>query len=606
VTRGATNAAPALPWLALAVCVLLVVQWLSFANVPFARAHGKADWIGAHNTRIADNYLRYGLRATGGRQILNLERAEPADWIEYQNHPATLDLLTAGVFSLFGGDDPWIARLLPLVASVVSCWLVWLLAGPGPGAWAALVVFAALPIFGAHGLNLSYEPLCLPFILAIVLLYSRGRRFSLLVLLFAGGLVDYPVLYLAPVLFVHSFLRRRETTLALPFCVGLVFASVAAFGAHIGHLLWANGDLLRDSGRPWYEFMLATVSAKQWMPGPLEFLSRQWEQALAGFTLPALVAAAVGWYTWKRRKPTIVEVALLTVGLVHVLVFRGHAYQHDFWLWYLAPVVALAVARAVQFVPGALGGFALVVIAILGLKGSLDVWRERALVPVRQIGRTFALAFDPVDVLHVYPGPGWAIENYRRHPCLELAHLLDPTRDLQVTIDSIGRRALLGRRQFAVVSEDAADDQIVRYIDRAFPGSRRPPRGSWRVWEITPFVRDPAKSPVLGQGLDPATAQRIRSRVRMHRVLDLLPIGARVAFVAEGSGLGALERFRRRWVRMVGPESLESLQDLDRWHVVAWPGTPGAEALEKLGGSAESLSLATAGGPLAIPWRPGR
>ncbi|GEM_PF-3751528 len=599
---------------ALLAIVLCLSIWAWFGNTPFSRVPGIADYIGNENGRIAGNYLRYGYAATRGAQVRNLEPAPRDAWVHYQMHPATVDLLTSLVFRLTGSREPWAHRVLPLFATLASAFLLFRVARVyALPAWPALFLFAAFPMTVVHGLNLSYEPFCLAFLLGIVLAYRRGSRAGLLSLFFLGGLFDYPVLYAGPFLGLRLLHRSRDPGgdgtpgRSLLFVALLGFVCLASIGAHVAHTLYALGDLQGGAAAAWDRYILEILTAKKWMPSLGDFLATQGSFFLEFFT-PAGFLMAVAGVLWFRKSLEFPELLFLFVGSVHLLVFRGHAMLHDFWLVYFTPFLALSGARVLAALPRTPAlGLASLCLAF-GAWTGLGIWNERAAPPVRQMGRELGRLFPDRVVLHGLATPApWALETWREHPVMDGLLVLDVKR-FKDALDRLASNGYLRRPQKAVLPLDLLEEGWLEQLHAFLPGLPEETRkGRAREWLVQDWFRvftDPGSIPPLAKalrenGLDP---RALRDRARRLAIALSLPPGSRIAVLESRDG--PFERFQHREVRPLSFEKASTKEALGLW-VAAWPGTPEERAWRAAGSRGlETREVLLCGRPFFARVRP--
>ncbi len=576
--------------------LLILGIWAYRLNTPFSRVEGIADYIGNENGRIAANYLRYGYAETRGAQIRNLEVSPKKDWVQYQMHPASLDLLTSFVLRLTHSYNPLVLRILPLLAALIGFALLFFLAREvGVPPFATLTLFLLFPMTGVHGINLSYEPFCLAFLLGILLLYQRGSRFALLPLFYLGGLLDYPVLYLAPFLALYELSRPKASTFALPwlrmrllFFFSLFLVSVASIGTHLVHVIWSMGDLRGGAGDSWGHYLLQVLAGKGWMPSLGAFLTKQASMFAFGYTpivFGLAVLAALGF----RKSLGVPSLAFLFVGGLHTLVFRGHAMLHDFWLVYFSPFLALICARLLVGMPRWLSLPLLLGVGVLGMRTTLGVWAERAAAPVRSMGKDLKTLAPDQAILHGFATPApWALETYRGHPVLDGLMILQDPHGLKKAMDRMATYGYLHRPQWAVLPEKGLKAGWQKIFEGFFPNTQR---GVFRgqadhyfMYEFGKVFFKPSSFPkfadlLRSQGQNPGL---LVERARMLVLLDvLIQPGERVDFL--GSIRSEYEQFRGRKVRSI--KALPQMTGSKEWDLnhffVAWPGTQGISVLKK-------------------------
>ena len=562
--------------------LLLLGSWGRHLDTPFSRVVGFADWIGNENGRFAWNHVRYGFEATRGAQVRNLEPASPEDRLVYHAHPGTLDALVGVVFSALGHKAVWAHRLVPLLAALIGLVLIARLARAlGVDPPLVLGIYALLPMTNVHGVNLSYEPLCLAAILGLVLLHHRGWRWGLLPLLWLFGLFDYPVLYLGPWFAVVALLRRERSLLGwLLWTASLAAVCLASIGTHVLHLLWSMGGLRAGHGAAWDEYILQVLSkGAASLPALTDFLASQAGFLLQGYTLPLLGVATVGAVMLAReRRHWPWAYAFAFVGGLHFVAFPAHAWRHDFWLCYLAPFVALASARMLSRAPKPLLYFTLSLSCVLATWRSERIWQERAAPPVQVMGQELAEVFANEDVLFAFRTPApWALEFWREHPVHEAERLFLPGQEAAnwaQLIEDLGTLGQLERPMYGVLPRDF--EQFQPLLDEAFPGARLAARGRFHVWELRSFVHEPGRSPYFRERLGQELCARLARRVLALRALVLVPPGEHLHVL--GPDLSSVLWFRGRRLS-TGPLDALDLPVRAKAHVAAIVGSEAATEL---------------------------
>jgi hypothetical protein len=432
---------------------------------------------------------------------------------------------------------------------------------------------AAMPLFGAHATSHVFESVVLAWMLAVLLLWQRRRLTSVIAMVGIGGLIDYPVLYLGPWLaLVMLFDRDRSRAERWRFVVALGCVSVASLAVSLIHNAWASG-----SG-DWLGKILDSFAAKGELPGAGSFTESQLRYATDSFTLAGVLLAVVGAVLLRARLGSAAG-AFAFVGVLHVAAFRGHAQIHEFWLWYLLPVCAIAVGSLLARLPdlprwllfGAVVGF--------GWYGSVSLWLERDRAGVREVAADLTRLFDENVVLHKLRGPpGWAMEPFRGRAILEGDDFLNQAKagTAQRFLDTVaGTFGYLDRPQLAFALESDLREGELDFADRAFPGSRIEPRGGeagrYLVWDIQRFLLDPSRSPVLLDWMKKEECARLSSRAHMFLVLGALEPGSKLLWV-DGRD-GPVELFRGRTVKHAAGAAVSEWKASAGWDAAAWPDT---------------------------------
>ncbi len=179
------------------------------------------------------------------------------------------------------------------------------------------------------------------------------RRLTWLSLTFLGAaLMDWPALYLQPVLGIHFLCtgRPRQWPWIVAFgMIGLaIFAALYAYLAVAQHSWRWMGELVRHRALS----NASDTTSQQF--GAREWLYHAvWLFAVGRHTL--LVAAlALAWLplaAWRRFRGRADRLTslLLAWAMVHVLVGRQGVYQHEWWWWWpLTPGSVIATALVIE------------------------------------------------------------------------------------------------------------------------------------------------------------------------------------------------------------------------------------------------------------------
>ena len=151
----------------LACCLLRTI------NLPWVE---EDNWYGAFYSQAAHNNLRAGILASGGvpASLYFGPLPIPKDAF-YVHHPTLLPLLVTGAFATLG-EAEWVARLVPITASLVSVLLIWTLMRSLLGRRAAALsaaFFVTLPMELHYGDMVDFEPCLLMWMLAALVCLRR-------------------------------------------------------------------------------------------------------------------------------------------------------------------------------------------------------------------------------------------------------------------------------------------------------------------------------------------------------------------------------------------------------------------------------------------------
>ncbi|MFQ5424589.1 MAG: ArnT family glycosyltransferase [Phycisphaerae bacterium] len=360
------------------ICVLIVLAVYGAGlsrdmSEPWVGMH---DWNGAFFSQLARNFLRYPSSIHHGMPVVAVGEAvpPPAERSIYATHPPGLVWLLAAAFGLVG-EAEWVARLVPVVASLATLWLlVWLVScsrGRQPSVLAGLI-YATMPMAVYFGRMVDHEALCLFGMMAALAswrCYACGRagptsrRWAatgwMAAITFAIW-IDWAGVVFAGVFCVFTLLQRRARLIrqrqlilawAVPAIAGtamvlyLVQAGLAGRWADLVAIF-----LTRTTEVQGGEFAKDLSSGG----GPLDY-------TLDNLTWPVIVLAVGGLAASLRRgrdqksragaSRPFLEDGLWTIGVTGMLwvaVFWRQFERHNYWLFYCGPTMAIYAGIAVD------------------------------------------------------------------------------------------------------------------------------------------------------------------------------------------------------------------------------------------------------------------
>ena len=335
-------------------------------NEPFS---GWFEWNSAWYAHFARNHLQYGLEYTQLYCTDGLSALPPETPVRYVNHPPLLCGLVAAPMWLLG-DHAWVARGVPIAATLGSAWLLMsIVARLYSGALSLLTgfFFLALPLTAYFGRMLDFTAVVQFFSLAMLHGYldwsgaygnAGGSRRG--IALYCAGAVlaiatDWAgVLMASPICAWHLF-RHRDPRIAAWVWLAPAIAGIAALLHIVAAVDWDTRylvDLLAtrtvgmrpEGAQPWSQWV--------WL---------QWGFLRANYTLPGIAAAvaipvllrtrewppASALFAALRRTSTLPWACVVFQGVSYVVLFKNQSWIHDYWQYYLAPYVAVSLAAAV-------------------------------------------------------------------------------------------------------------------------------------------------------------------------------------------------------------------------------------------------------------------
>jgi 4-amino-4-deoxy-L-arabinose transferase-like glycosyltransferase len=323
---------------------------------------------GGYNSIIARNYLRDGYWHRKFAQVWEGGPIGPSSYI-YTNHPPLVPLLVSLSFKLFRTTNEWSARLVPLIFSVASLFVLYFLAKK---IWtervALLAVFiaAVVPMATSYATNVCYEAISIFSFLLVLYFYMQylahpgaGSLTFMLLSLLLGALNDWPIFFAVPLLTAHYFFLakgRKWSFLVFPAVAGLVFLLVVTqviAGGSLYHVYEVVHSYLLEPDAP--------VSQEGAPVTPANWISTVLYYHVELYTLPILILFAA-WLPGLARRAVRREnlaqdgpiIILILFGLINIgvgwqrVVDRGHAY----WASLAMPGLVLAAAVVLDYAYG--------------------------------------------------------------------------------------------------------------------------------------------------------------------------------------------------------------------------------------------------------------
>jgi 4-amino-4-deoxy-L-arabinose transferase-like glycosyltransferase len=335
-------------------------------------------WVGAHNawggafySTVARNFVRYGYCETGFAPVVSTGIVDPGQFEVYFHHPALSMWLTGLSFHVFGVHE-WAARLLPLVFSLLTMALVFVMARATLGKGVALVavaLFAVLPVDAYYGTHLDpYGSMAIFLTTAAVEAYRRWigsrepRHYALCAAaIVLGCLTSWYTYFIVPGILLHAWFTQRERRRDLwPWLAGLPALTVGVFALFMLHRTLAIPAGRPETFQPLAERLLIRTVELPMDRGEIliRYLRHIWTLYSPAFVaLAAAWLALVGLDLWRRRvDPAQGYIAiLLSFGFLYGLAFPGHLIAHDYFVRAYAPGIAIAgavvVLRATRGLP---------------------------------------------------------------------------------------------------------------------------------------------------------------------------------------------------------------------------------------------------------------
>jgi len=372
---------------------------------------GSFDANGASYSTAARNYLRYGLVATRGGQVINAGELRACDFRFYAHHPPGISLTIAGAFAVLG-EHEWTARLVFILFTLGAAACLYRIGAEIAGRLAgfcAAMAFVLQPIVALYGRLPDHEAPGTFFALVLGALYLQWRRDAhprwlagMAGAAFVGVWYAWIVAAVPPLLLAAEWVSRRGRAAWLLIPVG---AAVLGFLTVAGHVALLQGGL----DELWRALChrLGTQAGERAAQGQFGvggFLGKQATYFWQGFS-GVSATLAVAWLLglgWPGKPGTLLVGALAATALFNILAFRQGAYVHIYYQFYLSVPLALASGMALGAV-WRRGRTALWPAVALALLAVTALETQRKLIPAR-VGEALG-AF--------YPHHAWLAEQVR-------------------------------------------------------------------------------------------------------------------------------------------------------------------------------------------------
>ncbi len=340
---------------------------------PFVTA---ADNNTAAFAQPARNFLRHGLIATRLGLATDPAGETPKQFTYLAHHPPLFALGASAAFLLLGVSD-WAARIYPAACSLGSALLLFALwrrhRGDGPAALAA-VVMATLPAYGHFGKMLGEEAPTLLFGLLTIFLYGTWKEASpqraarllagCLAAYAAGCFSGWAAFHVGPILMLDALLTlRHRRTMLLSGLLGIGLTGVAVFSLIMGHFALLTGSLQDIVGAAAHRSVESASGIQfkqgwahpwlQWLKGEAGFFADMYGVEAAALALAGALSGVVALARRRARADAVRTVLIVAAsGAAHPLLFPWAAYLHNWLLFHLLAIMAIAAAEGILFAAG--------------------------------------------------------------------------------------------------------------------------------------------------------------------------------------------------------------------------------------------------------------
>ncbi len=326
---------------------------------------GMHDWNGAFYSQLARNFLRYPWSCHHGMPLVAAGPSAPPDERSlYATHPAGLVWLLATVFRFFGEAEST-ARLTAIVASLIALAVWTVMIRRSLGVEVALVtgfLYAVTPMSVFFGRMVNHEAYGLCGMMGAWACWQKvfnrdteeARRACWLIgwslCIFATISIDWPGALFAGLFCVHALIRWRQRRISGSVCTVVWAVSAMAVGGILWHIVYGGLD---GSWRSLLSVMLSRSG------GVGESLAGgAWRHTRENLTPVGIACAALGLLVLiggknrfsadRHTDPSFKSShgleglwVLTATGVIWLAVFWRQYQIHQYWLFYLGPVIAL-------------------------------------------------------------------------------------------------------------------------------------------------------------------------------------------------------------------------------------------------------------------------
>lgn len=421
-------------WVAIGLFALGLLRYAPIVDRPWDTSLASVNGV-TYMARMVRIWDEAGFAELSGNPLLFRLDIDPPVVDAYHHHPPLYPWLVFAATRLFGFNETGF-RAVPIFFAALGLAALFVLLARrfGDGrALAASIAVGACPMHVLYGWMPNPESGVLAMCLVTAALHERLRERSLLAYVpaFVGYVVatqlDWQAYFFWPVIALGDGIdriarnRRRSLLLVVAGTVSLAFtfAMFAVWNDSIG----AAWTVVRDTVR-------ASAAGVE-KPGPASFA---WWQNQGRFLFSlfgvgllitggaGLIVAVIGACRGDGRARW--SLLWLLPALANVIVFRKHAFDHDFWWYYAIPAFAALTANLLR---PAKTSVVLAVVLVVAIGGAFATWsRLDAWTSERMVAdsKTLAKLLSPRDLLVRPPIAGPEIFYL---PCPVFDRISDPT-----------------------------------------------------------------------------------------------------------------------------------------------------------------------------------
>lgn len=323
------------------VIILLLIE----INNPFLGPYGNNN---STYSLQAKNYIRFGYLKTNFAPLTNPGSTFPNDPKYYINHPPLLQILLSISYRIFGLDNYWAGRFVPVIFTIISIFILSMIIEKLWGklaSYISILLSTVIPMVFIYGKLIQFEPITLTFVLLSVLLLidylKTENKIIFIILLFTivlGFLADWPMIYfsfLLAIIFiwekgVTKVKKEVITLVALPIILSMLYFIYAFL--LLKHEILIQAYLNRSINGPPFNLQYPFLSMSE------VFLLRM----LIYFTPLGFISGIILTVKTLKEKFELkhkIIVLFIIFPVLYVLLFPNGAWEHPYWLFYFIPII---------------------------------------------------------------------------------------------------------------------------------------------------------------------------------------------------------------------------------------------------------------------------
>lgn len=335
------------------ICVIFVSTILFSINLkkPFIGHH---DFNSAFFSTISRNLVSYPIGQTKLGQIMNSSKVSPRNFQYYTHNVPLFTWIIALSFLIFGVGD-WQARLVSILFSTGSVVAIYLIAKKLLSIFYAAVtslLLATSAMFIYFSSSVFPEPQAiffslLAFYFYIIWLKDKKHFFWLIFTATAALLTVWGPYFLILPVAIHYLIFSKSKS--FPKFLILIFLPIIIFIFFLLHVFILTGNPFTDLAQSFLTRTNIEKGNSIYSPSPLFFIRRELSITFAYYSKLTVLLSffwlllfIIKFFKKQNLYPHHFILPLLLWGILYPLVFTDAAYNHDYFLIYLAPFFALA------------------------------------------------------------------------------------------------------------------------------------------------------------------------------------------------------------------------------------------------------------------------